>query len=1303
MIYPSIRIEGAILSPDILEKLEEITGQRPVDFGLEPSVKVKDEIARAWADAQDYWRLFNRKLETLKKESPATTETRNLWVVPLLGLLGYQLEFEAKSIELNAKLYPISHRITNRGGAALHIIGSNEPAALDRKPEKAALRMSAHAMLQEYLNLTEQLYGIVTNGRVLRLLRDSSRLVKLTYLEFDLDRIFTDGLFADFAVLYRLLHVTRLPASCDAPEESLIEKYHQDSLDSGARIREGLSGAVEKTILSFANGFLSNTENAALLAAITSGQIKPAEYYHYLLRLIYRILFLMVIEERNLVYPQSPVAPKRNIYDTYYSLMRLRRLSEKRYLADRRHNDHWLALMATFHLFEDGGPGGNLGIAPLAGDLFRADAIGPLNQCSLDNETLLQCLRSLSLYESQKTGQLIRVNYAALNVEEFGSVYEGLLEYEPVFVHNGNNVEFAFAAGDERSRTGSHYTPDDLVQPLIKHSLDYLIADRLKTANPEEALLSLRVADISCGSGHILLAAARRIATELAIVRTGEEQPSPSAFRTAIRDVIRNCIYGVDLNPLAVELCKVALWLEAHIPGQPLNFLDHHIKCGNAIVGFAHREEMQKGVPDEAFVTMPGDDKEVVAELRKRNKAERIRQGKQVSFAFTPEIDQSFSLSLKQWHEIAALPERTPSEIEEKKRRYQGFATGKDSSLLHQIASIPIAQFYIKKTYGNRSSIITDDEYSQYLSGQQSPSEQATAMVQAIAERKNFFHWFLEFPEIIENGGFDCILGNPPFLGGKKLSGIYGLAFLEYLKYAFSPIGAVDLVTYFFRRVFSLINKNGFQSLISTNTIAQGDAREGGLDVIVAQGGAINHAVQSMKWPGIAAVEVALVTITKQEWKGTFILAGKEVKIITPYLDDSETKGNLYSLKDNEGRSFVGSFVLGKGFILEPHEAEELIQKNLKNKDVLFPYLNGDDLNSNPDQSPNRWVINFFDWTEEKCKDEYPDCYAILERLVKPERQRWKKDDGGNDIVGEYALRKPLPHKWWIYADKRPALYRSIAEMENVLVIAQVSKTSAFDFTATNKVLDAKLNVFAFDSYHIFSILQSNIHVQWAWRYSSTMKTDLSYAPSMVFETFPFPQNLTKSQEQQLEHLGESYHEHRKQLMLAIQLGLTKTYNLFHAQPLRPIAAEEKQLDDKALQKLLGKDAAHLRKHLAKTPGTITFNEAVTSILKLRDLHLQMDNAVLEAYGWSDINLRHDFYEVEYLPETDRIRYTIHPDARREILKRLLELNHEIQQREVADGLWEKKVTSNRNNSLKKNIKSLKETQSHYGQLFDDI
>ena len=257
MNYPSIRIEGAILSPDILGQIEELPGQRATDFGLDASNKVKDEIARAWADAQDYWRIFQRKLETVKEGNNATSETRNLWMVPLLGLLRYDIEYQPRGTELDGRIYAISHRATNRADASVQIVGARDPAGLDKKPANATRRMSAHALVQEFLNLHDQLYGLVTDGHVLRLLRDSSRLVKQSYLEFDLDRIFTDGLFADFAVLYRLLHATRLPLTNDTAAESLIERYHQDSLDSGARIREGLSKAVEQAVLDFGNGFLS--------------------------------------------------------------------------------------------------------------------------------------------------------------------------------------------------------------------------------------------------------------------------------------------------------------------------------------------------------------------------------------------------------------------------------------------------------------------------------------------------------------------------------------------------------------------------------------------------------------------------------------------------------------------------------------------------------------------------------------------------------------------------------------------------------------------------------------------------------------------------------------------------------------------------------------------------------------------------------------------------------------------------------------------------------------------------------------
>lgn len=1226
MNHPSIRIEGAILSGDILEKLDDAIGQRPADFGFERTTKVKDEIARAWADAQEYWRIYHRRLDGLKTDSPATTETRNQWIVPLLGLLGYNLEYHPKSIEMNGKLYPISHRVTNRGNAAIHILGSREPAGLDRKPEKAALRMSAHAMMQEYLNLNEQLYGIVTNGRLLRLLRDSSRLVKLTYLEFDLDRIFTDGLFADFAVLYRLLHVSRLPATNEESAESLIERYHQDSVDSGARIRDGLSKAVETAIRSFANGFLRQIDNRELLDSINSGKLSAADYYQHLLRLIYRLLFLMVIEERNLIYPLGESADKRSIYENFYSVQRLRRLSERRFLADRRHSDHWLSLLVTFRLFEDGGPGNKLGIAPLAGDLFSARAIGLLQQCTLDNECLLGCLRALSLYENG-SGQLVRVNYAALNVEEFGSVYEGLLEYEPVFMIADGKVEFDFAQGDERAATGSHYTPDDLVQPLIKHSLDYLIADKLKETDPEKALLSLRVADISCGSGHILLAAARRIATELAIVRTGEEQPSPSAFRAAVRDVIRHCIFGVDLNPLAVELCKVALWLEAHIPGQPLNFLDHHIKCGNAIVGFARREELETGVPDEAFATMPGDDKETVAFYRKRNKGER-KQHEVGQLPLSPQLQKRLDEILQRWGEISRLPERNPAEIETKKSRYQEFAGGPGALLMSQIAAIPIAQFYIGKTLENRGRLITDEEYRRYLTGQRTLQGQATAAAWDVGLCKRFFHWFLEFPEVIEQGGFDCILGNPPYLGGQALSGTYGHSLCNYVKWEYAPAGLSDLVAYFVRRIYSILRPGGFTAFITTNSIKDGDVRKDGLEQVLAQGGTINMAVRGIKWPGRANLVVALVALHRGEWRGRKVLDGKDVAIINAFFEDSEDSGDPINLSENASSVYQGSIFLGNGFLLSHEEADSLVESDPRNRDVICKVINGDELNNQPDQAPQRSVINFQNWAESQAS-QYPLPFAIIEQRVKPARLT-QKDKGGREY-------------WWRFLRPRNELYAAIRKNSCCFVAAATTKYLNFSAAPTPYVFTHALYVLTTDRWDLYTIVQSTIHEVWARKYSGALETRLRYSPSDCFETFPFPQGLWQTATPALAETGERYHEYRRVLMLRLWLGLTDIYNLCHNRDLTP---------------------AIVAKVSKKTEEAET---GYQDILELRKLHRELDQAVLTAYGWTDLDLGHDFHEVETLPENDRVRYTISPEARKEVLKRLLALNHQRAEEEKAN------------------------------------
>ena len=379
--------------------------------------------------------MYQRRITNLRENQLGTTETRNQWIVPLLSLFGYNPEFQHKAEVINGKSYAISHRDTSRDGFPIHIMGFRD--SLDKKRLNSGPRMSPHALVQEYLNLTEHLYAIVTNGYLLRLLRDSTRLVKLSYLEFNIEQMMEEGIFSDFAVLYRLLHASRMPVNQESVSESLIEGYHQDSLESGSRIRDGLSAAVKKSIIAFANGFLNHPDNDNLRREIRETHISARDYHQYQLRLIYRLLFLMVIEERNLVFPIGADKIKRDIYDNYYSVSRLRRLTGKRYLADSRYRDYWIALKNTFRLFEAEKYGNPLDIKPLAGDLFSLGALGELNNASLDNKVLIKCLSNLSIFCNPVTGQKMRVNYSALNVEEFGSVYEGLLEYAPSITEEG--------------------------------------------------------------------------------------------------------------------------------------------------------------------------------------------------------------------------------------------------------------------------------------------------------------------------------------------------------------------------------------------------------------------------------------------------------------------------------------------------------------------------------------------------------------------------------------------------------------------------------------------------------------------------------------------------------------------------------------------------------------------------------------------------------------------------------------------------------------------------------------------------
>ncbi len=1274
MNFPSIDIQGSILSTDLLAKIrsEQATFQQGKDFNPDlTNAKLKDEISLAWQEAKGQWTIYKSKLTRLKEGETGTTETRNFWISPLLTNLGYNLTFDRKGEELNGKSFPIGYRDSSLDNFPVYVGGYHE--SLDKRPENKQLRISPHALVQEYLNYSEHLYGMVTNGRQLRLLRDASRITRLSYVEFNLEKMMEEDLYSDFVILYRVLHASRMPKKMEAGTDSIMEKYHQEGLEAGSTIRNKLGEAVKGAIKNLANGFINHPNNAALREALSAGNINTDEYYRHQLRIIYRLLFLFVIEERNLVYADSKTPETKrfnHIYFNYYSLLQLRKLAKKLLPPEAsRHYDLWQSMVSTFSLFEKKEIGEKLGIMSLQGDLFGYHAISnniyDLHQCYLSNEVLLNIIKSLSYFENDN-GVLIAVNYGGLDVEEFGSVYEGLLELKLEFnkVEGSDNysVNWQKQAGGREFQ--SHYTPEELVQPLIKHSLEYLIEDilllysqkKVIKENTIKALLKLKVCDVACGSGHILLSAARRIALAVARVLTDEEQPNPLSIRKAMKDVVRNCIYGVDKNPLAVELCKIALWLEAYNPGEPLNFLDHHIKCGDAIVGLAHRSELEKGIADEAFKTLAVDDKEIAKTWRDKNVKERKERAAkilQLKAEFEKSTENSVQEAMAEYKTFNQLPETTPDEIERKSKAYKKFIDGKGFTFLKAMADTQVAQFFIPKTDANKDYLMTDADFRLILSGYKGWQDRKVAKATAVALEQRFFHWFIEFPEVFNEGGFDCDLGNPPFLGGQKLSGTYGEQFLEFIKYEFTPIGAVDLVTYFFRRIFTIIKQGGFQSLISTNTIAQGKAREDGLDILVQQGGTINHAVKSMRWPGIAAVEVALVTLTKQKWKGKFVLAGKEVKTITPYLDDAATLGNPFQLKQNGGKAFQGSIPLGKGFVLENNEAHNLIAKNPKNRDVLFPYLNGDDLNNNPDQSSSRWVINFFDWPEDKAK-KYPDCYEIVERLVKPERQRPDNNMGRE--------------KWWQFYRRGVDLYQSIHGMKKVIALCEVTKHLTFAYVETGSVYTANLDIFSLKEGYYYSLIQNSLHYYWAWTYCAWLKRDLKYSPGNGFQTFPFPQNISIVQKQQLETIGEAYHEHRRQLMLSMQLGLTKTYNLFHSNSINAIT--DQSINDK------DKQVASLQKHLEKTANTISFDEAIQGILKLRELHVQMDEAVLDAYGWNDIELKHDFYEVDYLPENDRVRFTIHPDARKEVLKRLLELNHKIHEEELTAGLFDKKKSS---------------------------
>ncbi len=790
--FPSLRIEGGLFSPDLPEAVlqETLPGQKPADFNLPAGRRgLTEEIAALYHDARTLWQVFRRRVENLPEDDPATTETRNLWVIPLLSLLGYNIQFQPRAFELDGLTFAVSHTLLPAASphpTPVHIVGYRQE--LGRVAASGRPRLSPHALVQEYLNRSEALWGLVTNGRVLRLLRNSTYLRRQAYLEFDLESLFEQERFPDFVLLYRLLHRTRLPAD-GRPEDCWLERYYQQSIEQGGRVREHLRDGVEECLKKLANGFLGDPRNGGLRQWVSKAG--ATAFYQQLLRLVYRFLFLLVSEERGLM-GSNP------LYLNHYGISRLRRLAENRaaYTAD---TDLWHGLSALWKVFQDEGLAGLLGVPPLNGELF---AHQELDEAVITNRSLLDAFQHLCFYGNNPPR---RVNYAALDTEELGSVYESLLDYHPaVWMEDGRPPVFDLAPGSERKSTGSFYTPPQLVSELITSALQPVIEARLKAAaspaEREQALLSIKVCDPACGSGHFLLAAARRLGKELARLRSGEDEPAPEVVRAAIRDVVARCIYGVDKNPLAVELARVALWIESHAAGKPLTFLEHRIKCGDSLVGVFDLSVLQNGLPDGAFDPLEGDDKKLAASLKRQNKAER--EGQLTLFNYSLQPNEGGLASLAE--QLNHIPDDTPEQVRAKRQHY--LALRNDPALQRQKAACDLWTAAFFQSYsrpgpspsprphpsplpegerphpnplpqgerphpsprphpnplpegegdkgdkgegvkGAGFSAITSETVRRALAGQPVPP-QVLAQAQALAEAVNFFHWPLEFPEV---------------------------------------------------------------------------------------------------------------------------------------------------------------------------------------------------------------------------------------------------------------------------------------------------------------------------------------------------------------------------------------------------------------------------------------------------------------------------------------------------------------------------------------------------------------------------
>jgi hypothetical protein len=1150
--------------------------------------------------------------------------------------------------------------------------------ALDALPEASpAVRWHAspHTRFERLLRETQVPIGLLTNGTHLRLVY-APRGESTGHVTFPVAYLLTvDGRRA-LAALVMLLHADAL---FSGPRERRLPAL----LDSSRKYQNTVSTRLAEQVLQALHELLRGLQAAHEKSGgeLLSGVLRqaPQEIYGGLLGTLLRLVFVLYAEDRKLM-------PQDAVYQRHYSLLGL----HERLRDDAaRHPDTldqrygaWAQLLTLFRLIHDGAAHGRLRLPARHGRLFDPDTWDFLEGRPYDDDldrrkritpplvsdgVVWRVLDKLLLLDGD------RISYSALDVEQIGSVYEAMMGFdlrvaegtcvtlrpdhvvvdldallalppkarlerlkaEAACDLSGKAAEAVRAARtaddlmaalekrlsplnpgriapgalylqptEERRRSGSHYTPRALTEPIVRTTLEPVLRALGPSPRPEQ-ILELEVCDPAMGSGAFLVEACRYLGTRLVAAweahgGTPALPDDEDAETHARRLVAERCLYGVDKNLFAVDLAKLSLWLATLARQHPFTFLDHALRHGDSLVGLG-REEL------------------VCFDWRPSQQLPLVRQF----------VDGQLRVAEDLRRRLHALGDEGDSD--EKARLH-----AEAMRALHDVrkcGDAVVTAFFECDTMKARDKRRT--EYAAHflgvLEGRTDP-QQIDVAIAALAEGPTGvlpFHWQIEFPEVFtrDNPGFDAVVGNPPFAGKNTLIAGTRAGYPDFLKTLHADShGNADLVAHFFRRAFGLLRSGGAFGLIATNTIAQGDTRATGLRWICQHGGAIYGATRRVKWPGRAAVVVSVVHVAKGEPPRPLVLDGREVERITAFLFHDGGHDDPLPLRANSGKSFQGSIVLGMGFTFDDDnpdatpiaEMQRLIAKDPRNAERIFPYIGGEEVNDSPTHAHRRYVINFGEMSEEEAR-QWPDLMAIVEEKVKPER-----------LAQNRAVRARY---WWRFGETTPALVAAIRGLDRVLVIPRTSKHLALAWLGCDVVFSENLVVLALQASGL-ALGQCRLHEIWVRFTSSTLEDRQGYRPSDCFETFPFPPGWETNA--RLEEIGRAYYDFRAALMVRNNEGLTKTYNRFHDP-----------------------------------------HERDPDILRLRELHDDMDRAVLDAYGWTDLRPTCDFLldyeEEEHADDEARptrrrkpYRYRWQDEVRDEVLARLLALNQQRAAEEAA-------------------------------------